>query len=93
MGNSHCDSACKNGATPQAESAKRSPQSPARSNLEDVISELEHELISIAGRLEIHGLEPAELARLQESYTDITFAIQAFIKEWEGDHNEPGDSW
>ena len=81
-----------NGATPQAESDERSSIIPAKPNLENAISELELELIAIAGHLERLGLESVELAGLQEAYSDITFALQALIKQWEDDHKKPGDS-
>jgi hypothetical protein len=54
-----------------------------RSKLEAVISDLEQELMAVATRLEIHGLEPGEIARLNESYNDIVIALEALIKEWE----------
>ncbi len=62
-----------------------SPASTKRSKLEDEISELEKELTSIAAGLEERGLEPSQRAKLQDSYADITLALEALIKEWQGD--------
>jgi hypothetical protein len=54
-----------------------------RMKLQDEIAGLELELKQVAARLEIRGLEPDEIARLQEVYTDITIVLEALIKEWE----------
>jgi hypothetical protein len=56
-----------------------------RSKLEDAISELEKELTAVAARLEERGLDRSQLAELQASYTDITIALEALIKEWQED--------
>jgi hypothetical protein len=48
-------------------------------------------LTAIAARLEKNGLEPVELACLQESYSGNNISIEVLIKEWEGDHKEPGN--
>ena len=60
-----------------------SPESTWRSKLEDGICKLEQELTSIADNLEERGLEPGQRAKLQDSYADISLALEALIKEWQ----------
>ena len=80
-------SGCNQNSRPKA-SGVRLPDFPEgfrQLKLEDEISKLELELIAIAARLEEHGLEPGRMAELQAAYTDITIALEALIKEWQGD--------
>ncbi|MGB8252237.1 MAG: hypothetical protein WCF08_03415, partial [Anaerolineaceae bacterium] len=62
----------------------------ALSKIENDISELEKELRRVAARLEMTGLEPGEVARLGETYNDLTIALDAMISEWETlSHEQP----
>jgi hypothetical protein len=54
-----------------------------QSKLEEEISSLEQELMTIAAHLETRGLRSDEIDLLRETYNDITFAIEALLMEWE----------
>ena len=75
----------KPGSKPNANPHPGSPVFARRTRLENEISELEKELVDVANRLEKPGLESGQMADLQESYTDITLALEALIKEWQED--------
>ncbi len=62
------------------------------SKLENDISDLEKELKLVTTRLEMTGLESDEVARLGETYNDITLALDAMISEWETLSDEQPES-
>lgn len=75
----------KPGTKPTVNPHPGSPEFTRRAKLENEISGLEKELTVVAARLEKHGLESGQVADLQESYIDITLALEALIKEWQDD--------
>jgi ATP-binding cassette subfamily F protein 3 len=50
--------------------------------IENEISELEKELRAVTAQLEMTGLEPGVVARLGETYNDITEALDTLLSQW-----------
>jgi len=80
-----CESDQKAGNKPIVNPLPGSPEFTRRAKLENEIRGLEKELSVVAARLENSGLESGQVADLQESYIDITLALEALIKEWQED--------
>jgi len=77
-------------ATVKHRTPRKNSSRYALSKIENDISELEKELRIVATRLEMTGLDPGEVARLGETYNDITIALDAMISEWETlSHEQP----